>query len=129
MKAYARSSTPYRTHAVAVLSLALLCACGTPPTPQASIRAETRNVFSLRQEPHRAAVCIAGNVDRYRSPYSAQIRPGTAPAIVEVHVRGAEIVAIAKLLVAGDASTAEIWMTPQPLYDRDALVAAMIAGC
>ena len=102
---------------------ALLAGCQTTPPPEAL------RTFTLVNEPHRAAVCIARNLDRYRSPYSAQVVPGTAPAIAEVHVRGAHLVAVAKLFIAGDGSTASIWMTPEPLFDRDALASAMIAGC
>ena len=81
----------------------------------------------MRLEPLRAAGCIARNVDRYRSPYSARIVPGTAPAMAEVIVTGRETVAVAQLFAAGDASTAVI--VSEPVHERDALVAAMVEGC
>jgi hypothetical protein len=111
------------------VSLALLAGCHVPLTPQFVTHEGTRTTHTLRQETHLAAVCIARNIDSYRSPYSAQIRPGVAPVLVEVHVRGAQLVSIAALTPSGAGSTALIWMTPEPVYEREALVAAMVEGC
>ena len=117
-----------RSAAIA-LALVLLAGCETAVTRQAAVDNATRSTHLLLQEPHRAAVCIARNIDRDRSALLAQIRPGTAPVVIEVHVRADELVALAQLLISGEGSTAVIWITPDPLYRDDRLVHVMIAGC
>jgi hypothetical protein len=112
----------------AIVWIALLTGCQTLQ-PSRVVDDGTRTTHTLREEPHRAAVCIASNLDRYPSPYSAQIQPGTGPVLVEVHVRGESLVSVAQLLVFGEGSTALIWIMPQPFYGRDELAAAMVAGC
>src|SRR5215210_2714695 len=69
----------------------------------------TRTTHALREEPHRAAVCVARNLDRHASGYIAQIRQGIEPALVEIHVRAIEVAARADFLLARDGSTAVIW--------------------
>jgi hypothetical protein len=113
----------------AAVALALLGGCQAPLATQPVAREGTRIAHTLRLEPHLAAVCIAANVDKHRSPYSAQIRPGVAPVLVEVQVRGARLVAVAELTAAGEGSHAVIWMSPEPVYEWEALVAAMVEGC
>jgi hypothetical protein len=113
----------------AAVAVALLAGCQAPLATQPVAREGTRSAHTLRLEPHLAAVCIAANVDKYRSPYSAQIRPGVAPALVEVQVRGARLVAVAELTAAGEGSHASIWISPEPVYEWEALVAAMVEGC
>jgi hypothetical protein len=113
----------------AAVALALLAGCQTPLAPQPVAREGTRSAHSLRLEPHLAAVCIARNVDQYRSPYSAEIRPGVSPALVEVQVRGARLVSVAELTASGEGSRASIWMSAGPVYEWEALVAAMVEGC
>ena len=100
--------------------------CQAPaPLPQPPETA--RATFHLREEPLRAAACIARNVDRYRSPYSARIVAGAAPVVAEVIVSGREVVATAQLFVAGDGSTARV--ESAPVHGREELVAAMGGGC
>lgn len=123
------SQVNFNISAVAGIWLVLLTGCHLPLTPQSVTNVGTRTTHTLRREPHLAAVCIARNIDQYRSPYSAQIRPGVAPVLVEVHVRGAQLVSIAELTPSGAGSSALIWMTPEPVYEREALVAAMVEGC
>jgi hypothetical protein len=113
----------------AVVAVALLGGCQAPLATQPVAREGTRSAHTLRLEPHLAAVCIARNVDRYRSPYSAQIQPGVAPVLVEVQVRGARLVSVAELTASGEGSHAVIWMSPEPVYEWEALVAAMVEGC
>jgi hypothetical protein len=110
------------------LSFALLTACQTVMTSN-SIVEEPRTTHPLQEEPHRAAVCVARNVDKYQHGLTAQIRQGVAPVLVEVHVRADEVVALAQFLMLGDGSTAVISMTRNTLYRTDELIAAMIAGC
>jgi hypothetical protein len=83
----------------------------------------------LRLEPLRAAACVAGNVDRYRTRYSARIRPGEAPAVAEVIVGAGAIVLTVQLLAAANGSSAVIRRTPERVIEIDELVAAAIAGC
>jgi hypothetical protein len=110
----------------AVLAIVFTSGCEAPPPPREA-SGPTRVTHAMREEPLRASACIARNIDRYRTPYSARIRPGTAPAIAEVIVTGREIVSIVQLYESGDASTAVI--VTQPVDRRDELVAAMIEGC
>lgn len=114
-----------RRAAFAALALALLAGCQTlmPPTER------THSSHTLRQEPHRAAVCIARNIDRLGSGYVARIRQGVEPVLVEIDVHRGRPVALAQLLILGDGSTARIRITPDPPVDHDGLVADMIAGC
>ena len=112
-----------------VMMLLLLAGCQTPIAPRPTTEQGTRTTHVLREEPHRAAVCIARNLDRRSGGLVAHIRQGTEPALVEVHLRGEEIVAIAQLLVNGEASTAVIWVAPDARYPRAELVSEMIAGC
>lgn len=109
------------------LALSLLASCRAPPlhdTPEPLV-----TTHALRLEPLRAAACIARNVDRYRTPYSARIRPGEAPAIAEVLVGAGETVLAVQLLYAGEGSSAIVRRTPQRAAEIDDLVAAAIAGC
>ena len=111
----------------AFAAAALIAGCEAPPhAPAASA---FHGAHALRQEPLRAAACIARNVDRYRSPYSAQIVPGTAPAVAEVVIRAAEPAARARLVPAGTASVVEIEKIAEPLYGLDDLLATMTRGC
>ena len=96
---------------------------------QAIIDDGTRTMHALREEPHRAAVCVARNLDRHSSGFTTQIRQGTEPALVEVQARNAETAALAHFLLARQGSTAVIWTKPDRTGERDGLVAAMIQGC
>jgi hypothetical protein len=89
----------------------------------------TRTMHALRAEPHRAAVCVAKNLDRHSGGYIAQIRQGVEPALVEIEVRAAELAALAHFLLAREGATAVIWTTPNRAAGREELVAAMIEGC
>jgi hypothetical protein len=111
------------------LSFALLTACQTVMTSNPIVEEGPRTTHPLQEEPHRAAVCVARNVDQYQHGLTAQIRQGVAPVLVEVHVRADEVVALAQFLMLGDGSTAVISMTRDTLYRTDELIAAMIAGC
>jgi hypothetical protein len=105
---------------------ALLAACASAPIAP---RETAPTTHALREEPLRAAACIARNVDRYPSRYSAQIVPGEAPAIAAVIIRGARRVATARLMAAGPASVVEIERTAEPLFGLDELLEAMVLGC
>ena len=109
-----------------VAAMASFAGCQAP-APLAPASETTHATFELRDEPLRAAGCIARNVDRYRSPYSARIVAGVAPAVAQVIVSGREVVATAQLFVAGNASTAQV--EAAPIHGRDELVAAMVEGC
>ena len=98
-------------------------------TPKSIMEEGTRTTHPLRDEPHRAAVCVARNIDEYKHGLTTQIRQGAAPVLVEVHVRADEVVALAHVLIRGEGSTAVIWMTRNMLYRTDELIAAMIDGC
>jgi hypothetical protein len=112
---------------MASLALALLTGCQSPGS---TLGESVRTTHTLRQEPHRAAVCVARNVDEKRkSAYTARIRPGIEPVLIEVRVDAERPVSIAQLLISGDGSKAVIWVTPDPPEDRDELIAAMIEGC
>jgi hypothetical protein len=113
----------------AAVAFALLAGCQAPVASPSRIDEGTRTAHTLRLEPHLAAVCIAGNVDKHRSPYSAQIRRGVEPVLVEVQVRGARLVAVAELTASGEGGHASIWMSAEPVYEREALIAAMVEGC
>jgi hypothetical protein len=115
--------------AAAGAALVLLSGCQSPLAPKAGAGEGTRTTHVLREEPHRAAVCIARNVDKHASGYSASIRQGVAPALVHVEVRGEQAVLLARLLVEGGGSIAEIWTAPDSPGRRDALTAIMIDGC
>ena len=116
---------PDRIACGAALVIAL-CGCQAPAPPREA-SGPMHTTHAMRDEPLRAAACIARNVDRYRSPYSARIRPGAPPAIAEVIVSGREIVSSVQLHESGAASTAVI--VTQPVDRRDELVSAMIHGC
>jgi hypothetical protein len=121
------SKAPWRLRSTRLLTLLtlLIAACSAPPpAPPESAPLS----FDLREEPLRAAACIARNIDRYRSPYSASIRPGTAPAIAQVIVTGSDVVLVAQLFARAEASTAVI-TTPRAFYDRKTFIAAMLEGC
>lgn len=105
---------------------ALLPACESPyPVPGPAPPA----IRHLRSEPHRAALCIARNVDGYRSPYTAHIREAAPPALVEVEVRGRESVAVVDLLEENDGSLARIRRISSHGYGVDELLAAILTGC
>lgn len=118
-----------RRNALVGAALVLLAACQTPITAKSIVDEGTRTSHTLRQEPHRAAVCIARNMDRHSSGLDARIRAGTDPVLVEVHVSADELVALTHVLISGKGSTAIIWMTPNPRYRSEDLIAAMISGC
>jgi hypothetical protein len=109
------------------LGLVLLCGCHGTTAPTSTTHEGTRTVHVLRQEPHRAAVCIARNIDNHRPAYTARIRQGVEPVLIEVHVSADEPVSLAQLLIEGEGSRALIWLTPHRLADD--LIATMIAGC
>ena len=116
-----------RSVATAIV-LTLLSGCHTAITSRSATDEGTRSTHALREEPHRAAVCIARNIDRQANALTAHIRAGVAPVLVEVQVRADQIVSLAQLLVAEDGSTAVLWTTRDPRYPRDELVSAMISG-
>jgi hypothetical protein len=105
---------------------ALLQACESPPPVAEPAPSAVKH---LRNEPHRAAVCVARNVDSYRSPYTAHIRQGTPPALVEVEVRGRESVAVVEFLEENDGSAARIRRPPAPAHGVDELIEAVLTGC
>jgi hypothetical protein len=111
------------------MSLVLLTACQTTVTPKSITEVGTVSTHTLREEPHRAAVCVARNIDEYKHGLSARIRQGVAPVLVEVHVHAEEVVAFAQFLILGEGSTVVIWTTRNTLYRSDELIAAMIARC
>ena len=86
-----------------------------------------RSDRTLRQEPHRAAVCVARNVDRNEPELTARIREGVAPALVEVHLYADRLIALARFGLAGDGSTASIWVDPR--YSGSALADLITQGC
>ncbi|MCA1481474.1 hypothetical protein, partial [Bradyrhizobium sp. NBAIM08] len=86
-------------------------------------------MHTLREEPHRAAVCVARNLDRHSGGYTAQIRQGVEPALVEIQVRTVQVAALAHFLLARQGSTAVIWTTPERADEREELVTAMLQGC
>jgi hypothetical protein len=104
-------------------------ACSAGAAAQSVMGDGTRTMHALREEPHRAAVCVARNLDRHASGYIAQIRQGIEPALVEIQVRAAEVAALAHFLLAREGSTAVIWTTPDRAGEHEGLVAAMIEGC
>jgi hypothetical protein len=110
------------------LAVAIVAGCESPAT-YVNTAEKPRVTYALREEPLRAAACIARNIDRYRSPYSARIRSADAPAIAEVIVSGSEVVVTAQLFARGDGSTVVIRDGAQAVYERDALIAAMVEGC
>ena len=108
--------------AVVVVALNATGACApllAPPDHQ------SRTTHALRQEPHRAAVCVARNVDAYPTKLDARIRPGVDPVLIEVHVSAADPVALVQFSVDGDGSRALVTM---PRRDAQ-LLAAMLARC
>lgn len=107
----------------------VLLACHAPAIAQSIIDEGTRTMHALREEPHRAAVCVARNLDRHASRYTSQIRQGVEPALVEIQVRAVEVTALAHFLLARQGSTAVIWTTPERAGEREALVASMLQGC
>jgi hypothetical protein len=109
--------------------LALLAACQSPSAPKSLVDEGTPTRHTLREEPHRAAVCIARNIDRHGRGYTARIQQSPAPALIEVDVRAERPVSLARVFVEGEGSVVEIWMTADAPNDREALIAAMIAGC
>jgi hypothetical protein len=111
------------------VSVALAAGCQTSTTPASILDRGTRTVHTLREEPHRAAACVARNLDRHSSGYDARIREGVEPVLVEVHVSAQQLVALAQFLIAGEGSTAVIRTMPDLRDVRDAMVAAMIEGC
>jgi hypothetical protein len=117
------------SNAVIGVALVLLAACQTPLTARSIVDQGIRTTHTLRQEPHRAAVCIARNMDQHSSGLDARIRAGTDPVLVEVHIRADELVALTHLLISGKGSAAVIWTTPNRAYPREDLIAAMISGC
>src|SRR4051812_44934731 len=98
---------PWRPRSVRLLTLLapLIASCSAPPSAPPESPPLS---FDLREEPLRAAACLARNVDRYRSPYSARIQPADAPAIAEVVVTGKDVVLVAQLFARENASTAVI---------------------
>lgn len=106
-----------------------LLACQWPAMAQSIIDEGTRTMHALREEPHRAAVCVARNLDRHSGGFTSQIRQGTEPALVEIQVRAVEVAALAHFLLARQGSTAVIWTTPERALEREVLVAAMLQGC
>jgi hypothetical protein len=109
------------------VALATIAGCQAPPIRQAP--EATPTTHHLRQDPLRAAACIARNVDRYRSRYTAQIRAAQPPATAEVIIRGRETVALARVFAAGQASTVEISRTDEVAHGLDELIEAMLKGC
>ena len=109
--------------AVAACALIVVNACETVP-PSADQPARTTH--TLREEPHRAAVCVARNVDAYPDKLDARIRPGVEPVLIEVHVTAAAApIALAQFYVEGAGSRAVVEMPRR----NEKLLTAMIAGC
>ena len=117
--------------AAACMAVTLLAGCQTATIPTSLVSPGRETTHTLSEEPHRAAVCVARNIDRHKSGFTAHIREGVAPALVQVDVRADELIARAQFLVSrnGSGSVAVIWMTSNALYPGDELLAAMIAGC
>ena len=116
-------------NAAACASLALLTACQAPLPAEQSAVEETHTVHLLRQEPHRAAICIARNTDKYRGRVTATIREGAAPALVDVAVSEKQPVALVRLFVEPEGSRAEVAMAPLTPERQNAWIAAMLDGC
>ena len=114
----------YLTAALATL----LIASQAPASAQSIMDDGTRTMHTLREEPHRAAVCVARNIDRL-SRYTAQIRQGAEPALVEVHVRAEQMAALAQFLLAREGSTAVVWTMQDRAGEREGFIAAMLEGC
>jgi hypothetical protein len=114
---------------VAALALTLAGACHTPLNAVSIVEEGLRTTHALRQEPHRAAVCVARNIDRHSARLNARIREGVAPALIEVHVSTDELVALAQFFVRDGGSTAVVWTAPYAPDTPNVLVAAMVAGC
>src|SRR4051794_40742872 len=114
--------------AMGCMAVCLLSSCQSAPDTKRFSDEGSWTTHRLREEPHRAAVCVARNIDRHKSGFTARIRQGAAPALVEVEVRANEPIALAEFLVSGDGSTARIWTTAKDAYRPDELVAAMIDG-
>lgn len=108
---------------------AALAGCCASAGAQSITDDGTRTMHALRLEPHRAAVCVARNLDRRASRYTAQIRQGVEPALVEIDIRAAELAALAQFLLAREGSTAVIYTMAAQTGEREELVAAMIEGC
>ena len=116
-------------NAAACAGLVLLAACQAPLPAEQSAQEETHTVHLLRQEPHRAAVCIARNTDKYRGRVIATIREGVAPALVSVSVTEKQPVARVRLFVEGEGSRAEVAMAPLTPERQNAWIAVMLEGC
>lgn len=120
------------------LSAALLAGCQTPPpyvtrpvdpVPMSPMERGIGSKHELNREPHRAAVCIARNIDAQRPGLKARIVPGRDAVIAEVEVSAAKLIALVQLLIRGDASIAAVWTTPELAQPREELVSVMLQGC
>lgn len=116
-------------NAAACAGLVLLAACQGPLPAEQSAVEETQTVHLLRQEPHRAAVCIARNTDRYRGRVIATISEGVAPALVDVAVSEKQPVALVRLFVEDTGSRAEVAMAPLTIERQNAWISVMLEGC
>lgn len=116
-------------NAAACAGLVLLAACQAPLPAERSAEEETHTVHLLHQEPHRAAVCIARNTDKYRGRIISTISEGVAPALVDVAVSEKQRVALVRLFVEDTGSRAEVAMAPLTPERQNAWIAVMLDGC
>src|SRR3954452_2943811 len=61
---------------IGICASALVGGCQTPVTTDGRTLEASRTTYTLRHEPHRAAACLARNVDWHSTQLVARIRPG-----------------------------------------------------
>jgi len=110
-----------------VVAVAALAACQT--MTESPAETGLRSTHALRQEPHRAAVCVARNLDAHPAGFTSRIREGTAPGLIEVHVTRGAPVALVQFVVRDAGSTAAVTTATQFDIRRDEFIAAILAGC
>jgi hypothetical protein len=113
-----------------LVAAVLLAGCETTPRQKSPMERGIESKHELRQEPHRAAVCVARNIDEKRKALNARVRQGREPVLIEVPVFATgHLIALAQFVISGEGSIAVIWTTPELAQPRDELVAVMIQGC